>query len=108
LDTVILNLRTIVDEESVTNLLLECLEPPKIENIQRSLDSLHKSDFIDQPMYEFDITSLGDLVVSLGIDLPLVDLIGLGMKLGITSAAIEIANVLSLPQSPWLTPNSLI
>jgi len=108
LDTVILNLRTIVDEESVTKLLLDCLEPPKIENIQRSLGSLHKSGFINQPVDNFNITASGNFVLSLGIDFTLGALIGLGNKLGVSSAAIEIANVLSFPQSPWRTPNSLM
>lgn len=101
LDAVVLNLRTIVDEESVTKLLLDCLEPPKIENIQLSLNSLHKSGFIDQPVDEFSITASGDFVLSLGIDFTLGALIGLGTSLGVTSAAIEISNAHSSPHSPW-------
>ena len=108
LDTVILNLRTIVSEESITELLLDCLEPPKVENIQRSLASLYMAGFIDAPDDNFETTAMGNLVVSLGIDSTLGALIGLGIKLGILEAAIEIANALSSPQSVWLIPNLIM
>ena len=108
LDNVILNLRTIVSEESITDMLMDCLEPPKIENIQRSLASLYMLGFIDVPDDDFDITAMGNLVVSLGIDSTLGAMIGLGIKLGIVEEAIEIANALSSPQSVWLIPNLMM
>ena len=44
----------------------------------------------------------------LGIDFTLGTLIDLGIALNVTTAAIEIANVLSFSQSPWRPPNLLI
>jgi hypothetical protein len=52
--------------EAVTPMLLECLEPPDITNIERSFQSLHDSSFITQPSDDGEITSLGSLAVSLG------------------------------------------
>ena len=107
LDSVILNMRTIVDG-SVTELLLDCLEPPDVSNIAASFNSLFKSGFITNPCDNFALTSLGSLVVSLGIDLTLGAMIGLGIQFGILAETIEIANILSSPKSPWLIPSLLL
>lgn len=65
LDQVILSLRDMLGE-AVTPILLECLEPPDIFNINRSFQSLHDNNFISEPTDEGEITSLGSLVVALG------------------------------------------
>lgn len=52
--------------EAITPILLECIEPPDIANIERSFRSLRESSFISSPSDEGDITSLGSLVVALG------------------------------------------
>ena len=52
--------------EAVTPILLECLEPPDIFNIERSFRSLYESNFVSDPTDEGEITSLGSLVVALG------------------------------------------
>eukprot|EP00978_Attheya_sp_CCMP212_P005350 scaffold11962_cov59-Attheya_sp.AAC.4 len=106
LDSVILSLREMLNEE-VTPILLQCLEPPDISNIERSFESLYKSTFISAPDDSGDITTLGSLVVSLGIDLTLGSLVGLGIQFGVAPEAIELAAILSFPQSPWSIPNPL-
>ena len=86
----------------------ECIEPPKLTNIQKSFDSLHKRNLITEATDDFEITSLGSLVVSLGVDLILGCIIGVGMQLGLLPESIEIAAILSFPKSAWLIPNALM
>ncbi len=100
LDSVILNLRDMLNEP-VTEILLECLEAPDLSTIERSFQSLHASNFISQPNDEGEITSLGGLVVALGIDLKLGALVGLGIQFGIPDATIKVAAILSFPKAPW-------
>lgn len=52
--------------EAVTPILLECIEPPNLQNIERSFESLFDSNFISLPTDDGEITSLGSLVVALG------------------------------------------
>ena len=106
LDSVILSLRDMLKEE-VTPVLLSCLEPPDISNIDRSFKSLHKANFIDVPGDDCEITSLGALVVALGIDLTLGALVGLGIQFGVGAEAIEMAAILSFPKTPWAISNPL-
>jgi HrpA-like RNA helicase len=77
LDSVILMLKEILNEET-TPALLDCLEPPDLSTIERSYNSLHKSSFISQPNDSGEITHLGAFASALGIDLTLGALIGLG------------------------------
>ena len=106
LDTTILSLRDMLDEP-VTPILLDCLEPPDISTIDRSFQSLHESNFITQPSDEGVITSMGSLVVALGIDLTLGNFVGLGIQFGVAAEAIHLAAILSFPQSPWAISNPL-
>ena len=100
LDSVILSLREMLGE-AVTPILLDSLEPPDISTIERSFKSLHDSNFISTPTDEGEITSLGSLVVALGIDLTLGAFVGLGIQFGVAAEAIELAAILSFPKSPW-------
>jgi HrpA-like RNA helicase len=108
LDSIILNLRSIVKEQNVTDMLAECLEPPNMSTIEKSIESLHQSRFIDEVRDDFEITALGNLVTCLGVDLKMGALIGIGKKLDVLPECIAIAAFLSFPQSPWLIPNSLL
>ena len=49
----------------------------------------------------------GSFVSSLGIDLLLGSLIGLGIQFGVGAEAIEIAAILSFSKSPWIISNPL-
>ncbi|KAL7553079.1 hypothetical protein ACHAWF_016337 [Thalassiosira exigua] len=106
LDNVILSLRNMLNEE-VTPILLDCLEPPDISNIERSFQSLHESNFISDPTDDGKITSLGSLVVALGIDLTLGAFVGLGIQFGVAAEAIIIAAILSFPKTPWMITSPL-
>ena len=110
LDTVILTLKGILpNEESATKVLLECLEPPNGTTIERSLISLHDSRFITSPDDEGEITTLGTFVSSLGTDLSLGALIGLGIQFGVGPEAIQLAGALSFgTKPPWIISNKLL
>jgi hypothetical protein len=106
LDSTILSLRDMLNEP-VTPILLECLEPPDMSTIERSFESLYDSSFITHPSDEGVITSMGSLVVAIGIDLTLGNFVGLGIKFGVAAEAIQLAAILSFPQSPWAFSNPL-
>lgn len=84
LDSVLLNLREIMDGQKVSHTkvsdtLSECLEPPNLNHIERALMSLFQSKFISQPDEAFSLTSFGSLVTAMGIDLSFGAMVGLGM-----------------------------
>lgn len=106
LDSVILTLKEMLQEEA-TPVLLDCLEPPDLSTIERSFRSLCTSNFITEPDDSGNITTLGKFVSSLGIDLTLGSLIGLGIQFGVGPEAIEMAAVLSFPKTPWVMTNPL-
>ena len=108
LDSVILMLKEMLTDEKVSKVLLDCLEPPDITTIDRSFASLFKSRFITTPDDSCEITNLGKFVQALGIDLMLGALIGLGIQHGVGSEAIQLAAILSFPQTPWAMTNPLI
>lgn len=87
--------------EPVTEILQDCIEAPDITTIERSFQSLHASNFISLPSDEGEITSLGELVVALGIDLKLGALVGLGIQFGVAAESIELAAILSSQRTPW-------
>jgi len=108
LDSVILMLRQILPEGSVTSALLDCIEPPEIDTIGRSYESLCQSRFITTADETCEITELGEFVTAVGLDLSLGSLMGLGIQFGVGSELIEVAGVLSFPKSPWLQSNPMI
>ena len=100
LDSVILMLKEILNEET-TPALLDCLEPPDLSTIERSYNSLFKSNFISQPGDHGEITHLGAFVSALGIDLTLGALIGLGelrYSLWLASASQHLTDIRTLRQ----------
>jgi HrpA-like RNA helicase len=108
LDSVILMMKGIMNDGTVTETLLDCLEPPDISAIDRSFESLYQSQFITVPADDCDITSLGSFVSQLGIDLALGSLIGLGIQFGVAAETIQMAAVLSFPKTPWILSNPLV
>merc|ERR1712176_530643 len=108
LDSVILNLRTIKKDESISELLTDCIEVPDLDNIEKSFASLFRNNFISEPSDGFDITVLGKLAVQLGIDLALGAMVGFGIQFGLVAETVELAAILSSPKSPWLIPNALM
>lgn len=112
LDSIILMLKQILHEE-VKPVFMDCLEPPSLDTIDRSFQSLYHWNFITEPDDKADITSLGSFVSALGVDLSLGSFIGLGIQLGVAAEAIEMAAMMSLPKTPfritspmWLTPGA--
>lgn len=108
LDSVILMLKVMLPLETTTDLLQDCIEPPDIKNILRSFSSLHQSHFITRDDEDFDVTTLGSFVSSIGIDLALGSLIGLGIQFGVGAEAIQMAAILSFPKTPWIISNPLV
>eukprot|EP00526_Cylindrotheca_closterium_P001795 CAMPEP_0113641756 /NCGR_PEP_ID=MMETSP0017_2-20120614/21931_1 /TAXON_ID=2856 /ORGANISM="Cylindrotheca closterium" /LENGTH=1107 /DNA_ID=CAMNT_0000553135 /DNA_START=1 /DNA_END=3324 /DNA_ORIENTATION=- /assembly_acc=CAM_ASM_000147 len=93
--------------EEVIPVLGNCIEPPSMDTIDRSFESLHRQNFIEEPNDEADITSLGSFVSSLGIDLTLGSLIGLGIQFGVAAEAIEMAAMMSFPKTPFQITSTL-
>ena len=106
LDSVILTLKEMLQEQA-TPVLLQCLEPPDLTTIERSFKSLCSSNFITSPDDSGQITTLGKFVSSLGIDLTLGSLIGLGIQFGVGAEAVEMAAILSFPKTPWVMTSPL-
>ena len=108
LDSVILLLKDILTNEDTTSSLMSSIEPPDLSTIGRSYLSLRRSGFISKPDESGEITTLGCFVISLGIDLTLGAMLGLGIQFGVGPEAIELAAVLSFPKTPWLLSNPLV
>lgn len=108
LDSVILTLKGMLHDEEVKPVLMDCLEPPNLDTIERSFDSLFRSRFLTSPDETSDITSLGTFVSHLGLDLALGSLIGLGIQFGVAAEAVQIAGILSCPQTPWVMSSPLV
>lgn len=106
LDSVILMLKQILHEE-VIPVFRDCLEPPSLQTIERSFQSLHRWNFISEPDDQADITSLGSFVSSLGVDLSFGSFIGLGIQFGVAAEAVEMAAMMSLPKTPFQTASPL-
>ena len=94
LDSVILMLKQMLHEE-VIPVLRECIEPPAMATIEKSFESLHRCNFISDASDEAEITTLGAFVSTLGVDLTLGSLIGLGIQFGVAAEAIEMAHALA-------------
>ena len=108
LDNVILLLKGMLSSDSTTEVLLDCLEPPDISTIDRSFKNLYQSHFITSPEDDSEITTLGNFVSVLGVDLSLGSMIGLGIQFGVGAEAMQMASVLSFPKQPWTMSNPLI
>jgi hypothetical protein len=107
LDSVILMLKQMLHEE-VKPVLMACIEPPDMNTIERSFQSLHKWNFISEPDDHGEITTLGSFVSSLGIDLAFGSFIGLGIQFGVAAEAIEMAAAMSFPKTPFQITSPLI
>ena len=101
--------KTTTRTTSATEVLSQCIEPPNMDTIQRSFDSLYRWKYITEPNDEHgQITKLGKFVTILGIDLTLGCLIGLGIQFGLTAEVIELASILSFPKTPFSIANPLL
>lgn len=107
LDSVILMLKEMLHEE-VKPVLMNCIEPPNMDTIERSLQSLHKWNFISEANDHGEITTLGSFVSALGIDLAFGSFIGLGIQFGVAAEAIEMAAAMSFPKTPFQITSPLI
>lgn len=107
LDSVILMLKEMLHEQAKP-VLLDCLEPPRMETIDKSFQSLYDWKFLSEPSDSGEITNLGSFVSALGIDLALGSFVGLGIQFGVAAEAIEMASIMSFPKSPFQISNLLI
>lgn len=108
LDSVILMLKEMLSDEHVTDVLSSCIEPPDTTAIEASFNSLYELHFITTPDDNGAISELGRFACALGVDLALCSLIGLGIQFGVGAEAIQMAAVLSFPQTPWIMSNPLV
>ncbi|KAJ8599386.1 hypothetical protein CTAYLR_007029 [Chrysophaeum taylorii] len=110
LDAVVLNFYTMMKgkDESIAQLLGETLEPPDPKNISRAFESLHASRFLTKPDDTGAMTTMGGFVAALGLDLQLGRLVGLGAQLDCFDEAVDLAAILSQPQTPFRIANPLV
>jgi ATP-dependent RNA helicase DHX57 len=104
LDSVILAVKATVNEPAI-EVLTQCLEPPNLKTVQNAFVRLYNQKFLSSPNDGGSITNLGSMVASLGVDLKLGTLIGLGIQFGVAPEAIELATILSFSKSPWISCN---
>ena len=64
----------------------------------RAFCSLHSDGFISTPCDQGELTTMGDFVSQLGVDLQLGRLVGLGAQLDMLAEAAALAAVLSQPK----------
>ena len=76
--------------------------------MERAFHSLYDHGFITAPGDMGELTSMGDFVSQLGLDLQLGRLVGLGAQLDVLPEAIALAGSLSLPKMPWRITTPLI
>jgi ATP-dependent RNA helicase DHX57 len=107
LDTVILGLRTMLNEK-VIPILEQVLEPPPLQHIDRAFTSLHEEGLLSSPDDEGELTDLGSFVSKLGLDLRLGRLIGLGAMFGVLPEVVALASALSAPKSPFRVATELV
>ncbi|KAL7470822.1 hypothetical protein ACHAXS_011092 [Conticribra weissflogii] len=100
LDSVILMLKQIMGKE-VIPIFNECLEPPNLDTIDRSFQSLHRWNFITESNDGSEITRLSTFASSLGIDLSLGSFIGLGIQFCVAAEAIQMAAIMSVQRTPF-------
>lgn len=107
LDAVILQLRGTLGGR-VEPVLRELLEPPDLSTIDRSFDSLHEAALYSLPSDDGALTSLGEFVSQLGLDLLVGRVVGLGSMFGCLPEVVALAATLSLPKSPFRLASQLV
>ncbi|CAM9805903.1 unnamed protein product, partial [Pylaiella littoralis] len=97
LDALILDLKNMMPDSPVIPILESTVEPPNLQSVHRSLESLHAMGFISSPNDAGVLTDTGRFASGLGVDLELGRMVALGGRLGVLSEALAMAVVLSHP-----------
>uniref|UniRef100_A0A7S3JYC1 Uncharacterized protein n=1 Tax=Aureoumbra lagunensis TaxID=44058 RepID=A0A7S3JYC1_9STRA len=113
LDSIILHFYSMLEfseelNDSVSSLLAETLEPPKKYAVAQAFNSLFTDGLLNKPSDEGIPTAMGTFVSTLGVDLSLGRLVGIGAQIGILDDAITLAAILSQSQSPWRIASPLV
>ena len=112
LQDVILDLRTMLEDsagfDGVVPILKDLLEPPDMNNVQRSFEYLHRAGMITVPADEGALTSIGRLAGCLPVDLTLGRLVAWGVTLGVGTEATVFASALSQQRSPFRIASPMI
>jgi Helicase conserved C-terminal domain len=108
LDTVILSLKDMLPDYRISEVLMECLEPPDVKTIERSFENLYRWHFISSPDEDSQITDIGSFSLALGVDIMLGCLVGLGIRMGVGAEVIQLAAVLTFPKPVWSIGSPLV
>ncbi|CAN0393429.1 unnamed protein product, partial [Hapterophycus canaliculatus] len=83
------------------------VEPPDLQSVHRSLESLHTMGFTSSPHDAGVLTDTGRFASGLGVDLELGRMVALGRRLGVLSEAVAMAAVLSHP-APFMRASHMV
>lgn len=112
LQDVILDLRTMLEDsagfEGVVPILEDLLEPPDMNNVEKSFEYLHRAGMITTARDEGTLTSVGRLAGCLPVDLTLGRLVAVGITLGVGTEAAILASALSQPKSLFRLASPMI
>ncbi len=103
LQDTILTLRAMLQDSDGFNgcipILSDLLEPPLMDNINKSFTVLHASSMITQPSDSGTLTAAGYVASQLPVDLDLSRLVLYGILLGVGAEAAIVASALSQPKT---------
>eukprot|EP01041_Mallomonas_annulata_P005183 gene5183-10365_t len=108
----ILRLRAMLEDtdsfEGVVPVLMDLLEPPDMENVEKSFDYLFRADMLSRPDDSGELTSLGKFAGNLPIDLRHTRLLAYGIALGLKNEAVVMAAAFTLAKPPFIVGSPLI
>jgi len=107
LDNVVLQMRAMLPNEAVDEVLEETIEPPSEEGVVKSLESLCDCGFLRTTDPTAELTAMGSFVSRLGVDLQVGRVVGLAVQLDVLPEALMMAAGLA-SQSPWRIGNPLV
>jgi HrpA-like RNA helicase len=107
LEQVIIQLRSALHQE-VIPALKSVISPPNMSHVNSAFAELHRVGFIENPDDEANLTVYGEMAAGLGIDFRIIQLIQIGIRLGIAKESCAMAATLSLDRSPFRQAHSLI
>eukprot|EP01041_Mallomonas_annulata_P007018 gene7018-14283_t len=112
LQDIILRLRAMLEDtdsfEGVVPVLMDLLEPPDVDNVEKSFDYLFRADMLSRPDDSGELTSLGKFAGNLPIDLRHTRLLAYGIALGLKNEAVVMAAAFTLAKPPFIFGSPLI
>jgi HrpA-like RNA helicase len=108
MDQTILTLKTMFNEQPVAPVLENTLEPPSLQTVDRSFNSLYDLGMLSDPSDGGTLTAVGRISSQLPVDLRFGRVIYLAQFLDILPHTLVCAAALTLPKSPFRIAHPLI